>query len=127
MMDNVLDTSNNIHVQSGLSVGATLRAAREEQGLTVADVAERIKFSVRQVEALEADDAAHLPQGTFLRGFIRSYARTLNLDESVLLGSVQAHTESHADVGAAQSSGDAFPTAESGRRKSAYLLLGALA
>jgi len=50
------------------------------------DVAERVKFSVRQVEALEADDAAHLPQGTFLRGFVRSYARVLHLDESALLG-----------------------------------------
>jgi cytoskeleton protein RodZ len=128
MMDNVLDTSNNIHVQSGLSVGATLRAAREEQGLTVADVAERIKFSVRQVEALEADDAAHLPEGTFLRGFIRSYARTLNLDESALLGSVPpAHAEPHEDVAVAQSGGEAFPTTESARRKSAYLLVGALA
>ena len=89
-------------------------------------MAERIKFSVRQVEALEADDAAHLPEGTFLRGFIRSYARTLNLDESALLGGVQAHTESHADVAVAQTSGDAFPTTESGRRKSAYLFFGAL-
>jgi cytoskeleton protein RodZ len=108
-------------------VGATLRAAREAQGLTVADVAERIKFSVRQVEALEADDAAHLPEGTFLRGFIRSYARTLNLDESALLGGVPpAHTEPQADVAVAKSTGDAFPTTESARRKSVYLLLGAL-
>lgn len=126
-MINVPDTSDNSQAQPGLSVGATLRAAREAQGLTVADVAERIKFSVRQVEALEADDAAHLPEGTFLRGFIRSYARTLNLDESALLGGVPpAHAEPQADVAVAKSTGDAFPTTESARRKSAYLWLGAL-
>ncbi len=127
MMINVPDTSDNNQAQAGLSVGATLRAAREAQGLTVADVAERIKFSVRQVEALEADDAAHLPEGTFLRGFIRSYARTLNLDESALLGGAPpAHAEPQAADVVAKSAGEAFPTTETARRKSAYLLLGAL-
>ncbi len=112
---------------SVMSVGATLRAAREEQGLKVADVAERIKFSVRQVEALEADDLARLPQGTFLRGFIRSYARALHLDESVLLTAMPVKQEPHLEVSDAQSGGEAFPTTESSRKKSMYLLAGALA
>ncbi len=127
MMNTVPDTADNIEAHSRLSVGATLRAAREAQGLTVVDVAERVKFSVRQVEALEADDAAHLPQGTFLRGFVRSYARVLNLDESALLGVLPSRTEPHTDVAEAPSGGEVFPSTESARRKSAYLLLGALA
>jgi len=127
MMNNVPDTSDTVDAQSRLSVGATLRAAREAQGLTVVDVAERIKFSVRQVEALEADDADHLPQGTFLRGFVRSYARALHLDESALLEGVPGHVELHTDVAEAQLAGEVFPTTESARRKSVYLLLGALA
>lgn len=126
-MNNAPDTSGAIEAQSSLSVGATLRAEREAQGLTVVDVAERIKFSVRQVEALEADDAAHLPEGTFLRGFVRSYARALHLDESALLGGVPAHAEPHADIAVAQSGGEVYPATESARRKSAYLLFGALA
>ncbi len=39
----------------------------------------------RQVEALEANDFPHLPQATFLRGFVRSYARMLKLDEVALI------------------------------------------
>lgn len=109
-----------------LSVGATLRAAREAQGLTVADVAERVKFSVRQVEALEADDMPHLPPGAFLRGFIRSYARVLHLDEAALLAVMPPKSEPRQDVAEAQAGGVAFPLFESARKKSIYLLVGAL-
>lgn len=66
-------------------VGAALRAARERAALSVADVVERIKFSAKQIEALEADRYEDLPQGQFLRGLVRSYARLLQIDEAVLL------------------------------------------
>jgi cytoskeleton protein RodZ len=69
-------------------VGTTLRVAREQQGMSVHDIAERIKFAPRQVEALEANDFAHLPESTFLRGFVRSYARVLQLDEVPLLAAL---------------------------------------
>lgn len=65
--------------------GRRLREAREAKGLTVADVAHAIKFSVRQIEALEADDYAILPGVTFIRGAVRSYAKFLKLDATSLL------------------------------------------
>jgi len=71
--------------QAPLSVGTTLREARIAQGLSVADVAASIKFAPRQVEALEADDFSHLPELAFVRGFVRSYARLLHIDETPLL------------------------------------------
>src|SRR5512140_565423 len=74
--------------QPGLNVGMTLREARERVGMSVDDVAERIKFSPKQVEALESNDFSHLPQTTFLRGFVRSYARVLQLDEVALLAAL---------------------------------------
>ncbi len=67
------------------SVGKILSEEREKQGLTVADVAASIKFAPRQVIALEADDFAHLPELAFVRGFVRSYARLLHIDEVALL------------------------------------------
>lgn len=53
--------------------------------LSVVDVAQRIKFAPRQIEALEADDFAHLPEITFVRGFVRSYAKLLQIDAVPLL------------------------------------------
>lgn len=113
-------------VQSVSSVGVLLREAREARGLSVEEIAERVKFSVRQVEALEHDDMEHLPQGTFLRGFIRSYARVLGLDEDALLRATHTRTEHHFDVGDVQDGGTPLPVAGSSLIRSRYLLLGAL-
>ncbi len=110
-----------------LKVGAILRTEREARGLSVEEIAERVKFSVRQVEALEHDDAEHLPQGTFLRGFIRSYARVLGMDESKLLEVTHTQTEHHFDVTDVQLGGAPLPITGDASRRSRYLMLGALA
>ena len=70
------------------SLGAKLREAREHLGFSVEDVAAQIKFAPRQIEALEADDFKHLPEPAFLRGFVRSYAKILNLDAQPLLAAL---------------------------------------
>lgn len=67
------------------SVGQKLRAARERANMTLAEVAQSLKFSSRQIELLEADDFAGLPGSTAVRGFIRSYAKLLKLDAETLL------------------------------------------
>ncbi|HYL88646.1 MAG TPA: helix-turn-helix transcriptional regulator, partial [Burkholderiales bacterium] len=58
-------------------VGGTLKAAREERGLSIAEVAQSLKFAPRQLEALEQERFDLLPGGTFVRGMVRSYARLL--------------------------------------------------
>jgi cytoskeleton protein RodZ len=78
--------------QSDLAtMGARLAAARESLGLSVADVARQIKLSVRQVQALEADDLTHLPKSpVIVKGFLRNYARLVQLDPDKLLASLHA-------------------------------------
>ncbi len=125
-MDNVPETSSIIAETSTSSVGAVLRAAREAQGLSIADVAERIKFSVKQLEALESGKSEGLPEGAFLRGFVRSYARTLHLDEVSLLASMSPLQGLHGDVGAVQAGGLEFVTEDSPNRKNLYLMAAAL-
>lgn len=53
---------------------------RAELGLSLEDVANQLKFSARQIEALENGDFERLPGGTFVRGMMRSYARLLKLE-----------------------------------------------
>lgn len=65
--------------------GGALRAAREKQGLSVQDVANRLKISVKQIEALEADNFEALPEPTIVRGFIRNYAKQLRLNSEPLI------------------------------------------
>ncbi|MDR3159580.1 MAG: helix-turn-helix domain-containing protein [Zoogloeaceae bacterium] len=66
-------------------VGRQLRAAREALKLSVADMARRLRLGERQVLALEEGDLAALPGRTFVRGFVRNYARAVNLETAPLL------------------------------------------
>jgi cytoskeleton protein RodZ len=66
-------------------LGQAFAAERERLGLSRAEVAQRLHMSQWQVEALEAGDYARLPQGTFLRGFVRNYAKALGLAPEPLL------------------------------------------
>lgn len=90
--------------------GAHLRAAREARGLSVADVAQVIRFSVRQIEAMERDDYAALPSATLVRGYLRNYARHLKLDPQPLIAMLdrelnppqQAEVRPPANIGEAE-------------------------
>ena len=52
------------------TVGSVLREAREKLGLSPADIANKLRMGLKQVNALEHADYAALPTGTFLRGFV---------------------------------------------------------
>ena len=65
--------------------GQVLAETRERQGLSRAEVAQRLHMSPLQVEALEAGDYARLPKGTFLRGFVRNYAKLVGVDAEPLV------------------------------------------
>jgi cytoskeleton protein RodZ len=67
------------------SVGELLRQAREKAGLSLGDVASRLRMGVKQVRALEQDDYAALPTGTFLRGFVRNFAKEVGVKTEVAL------------------------------------------
>ena len=73
-------------------VGQQLRSARLAKGLTADDVAKALKLSLRQVEALEADDWPSLPCTTIIRGFVRNYARLLGLDAGLLMAALDQLT-----------------------------------
>lgn len=65
--------------------GGALRTAREKQGLSVHDVASKLKISGRQIESIEADQFDALPEATIVRGFIRNYAKLLKIEAEPLL------------------------------------------
>ena len=87
-MEETVTTVPVAEQEPALRLGATLREKRIAMGLSVADVAAQIRLAPRQIEALEADDMAHLPELPFVRGFVRSYAKLLHLDEQPLLATL---------------------------------------
>lgn len=81
-MDSVDDTAGKT---ASRTLGQTLAAERERQGLSRSDAAQRLHMSAWQVEALESGDYGKLPKGTFLRGFVRNYAKVLGLSADPVL------------------------------------------
>jgi len=69
----------NAEAATRRTLGQTLSSERERQGLSRSDAAQRLHMSAWQVEALETGDFTRLPKGTFLRGFVRNYAKVLGL------------------------------------------------
>ncbi len=69
--------------------GSRLRRARESLGLSAEDVAGELRLSVSQIKALEQDDYTDLPGATYVRGYLRSYARLVKVDEDSVLPPLQ--------------------------------------
>lgn len=72
-------------VKAVVGHGQLLRAERLKRGLSVGEVARRLRLSVQQVNAIEEEDYSKLPSGVFLRGFVRNYGSLLQLDTNSLL------------------------------------------
>ncbi|MDO4696974.1 MAG: DUF4115 domain-containing protein [Neisseria sp.] len=67
--------------QAAEELGAKLKALRESRSLSVGEVAERLKLPARQIEALESGRYEGLPEMVFVRGFLRTYGRFVDIGE----------------------------------------------
>src|SRR5688572_32915134 len=63
------------------SIGDFFKQVRETKGLTLEEVASKTRIRTDFVKALEDGNFARLPDQVFAKGFVRSYARSLGLDE----------------------------------------------
>lgn len=84
------------HEQAGnrtppVSAGPILREARMRRGLAIAEVAADTRINPAYLEAMEAERWELLPAPVYARGFFRSYARYLRIDEAVIERLVPNH------------------------------------
>src|SRR3954452_20562881 len=68
-----------------LTLGEKLRQAREERGFTVSEVSEQTRISSLYLESIENDDYSILPGGIFNKGFVKSYAKFVGINEQEAL------------------------------------------
>lgn len=66
--------------------GQILRNAREQNGWTLLDAEEATKIRVRYLQALEGEDYEVLPGTTYIKGFLRTYAKNLRLNPDEIVG-----------------------------------------
>lgn len=82
-------TDQSSPLASGMLPGEALRRAREQQQLSLEQVADKLNLLPGKVRALESDDYAALPGATFIKGYIRSYARLLKIPSEDLIASYE--------------------------------------
>lgn len=83
------DADKSLHVATG-DLGSILQAARLEKKLSQHDVSNTLRYSVKQIDALENNAFDVLPVPMMTRGFIRSYAKYLQIDVEPLLAIYRA-------------------------------------
>lgn len=72
------------------TVAEQLRRAREQQNLNVYQAAEITKIKTDHIRALESGDWDTFSAPVYIRGFVRTYARALKLDEAQIVSDLEA-------------------------------------
>ncbi|MGA9997266.1 MAG: helix-turn-helix domain-containing protein [Pyrinomonadaceae bacterium] len=67
------------------SFGEQLRLAREARGISLREISEQTRISIRYLEAIEVGDYKRLPGGIFNRSFIKAYAKYVGYNETEAL------------------------------------------
>lgn len=126
VQENLAEESPAAESRPEVSVGLVLRQARESRQMSVADVAQLLKISYRQVDALESDNWDALPGQTFVLGFIRNYARLLHLDATPLLQQIKAaQTPDNPNIVLPEASAASLPQPGQGKRRDLAAVAGA--
>ena len=76
-----------------VSTGRILAEKREEWDLTISEVAASLNLGNDTIEDIEADRFENLPGSTFVKGYVRAYARLLKLDPDSLLDNIDLQPE----------------------------------
>ncbi|MFK3969640.1 RodZ domain-containing protein [Pseudomonas sp. NPDC087358] len=75
-----------------MNPGVTLRQARESKDWSLPDVALRLNLTATSLGYVESGDFDKLPGHTFARGYIRAYAKLMDLDQAALVSQFDQYT-----------------------------------
>jgi cytoskeleton protein RodZ len=85
-------------MSSTSTFGEHLKREREMRGVSLEEISAATRISVKFLEALENEHWAQLPGGIFNRGFIRSVARFLGMDEDGLVAEYALETHERPEI-----------------------------
>ncbi len=77
------------------TAGQMLRAARVASGMHIGTLSLALKVPVKKLEALEADDWAHLPDAVFVRALATSVCRQIKADSAPILAALPQNTSTN--------------------------------
>src|SRR5262245_10290305 len=110
------------------SFGESLRRERELRQISLREIAEATKISLRYLDALERDDFRHLPGGVFNKGFVRAYAQFIGVDpESMVTAYLEEEQRQRAEAQSVAAAAGPVPEPLPDPRSAARWWLAALA
>ncbi|CAE6886912.1 Cytoskeleton protein RodZ [Vibrio sp. B1FLJ16] len=83
------DHENTNEVPLSIAAGTLLKNKRESQGMTQKQVADRLRLRVSVIEDIENNRFDSKQVTTFTRGYLRSYAKVVGLDEKIVLSALE--------------------------------------
>ena len=72
-----------------MKFGESLRKERELRQITLEEISQHTRVHPRFLDAIEHDDFSVLPAKAFAKGFLRSYARMVDLDEDLVIANFE--------------------------------------
>lgn len=105
------------------TAGDRLRAAREEKGLSLEDIAAQTRIPQRHLESLETGDWAKLPAPTYTIGFARSFASAVGLDRTEISDQLRSEMGQQRPVA---TTSEVFEPADPARSMPKWLVFGAI-
>jgi cytoskeletal protein RodZ len=105
------------------SVGERLRAARDEKGLSLEEIAAQTRIPRRHLEAIESADWERLPAPTYTIGFARSYASVVGLDRTEIADQLRSEMGGQRP---ATTAAEVFEPADPARTMPKGLVIGAI-
>src|SRR5919206_1753863 len=105
------------------TVGERLKAAREEKGLSLEDIAAQTRIPQRHLESIENADWDKLPAPTYTVGFAKSYAGAVGLDRTEIGDQLR---EEMGGQRFASSQAEVFEPADPARTMPKWLVIGAV-
>ncbi|MGF1853854.1 cytoskeleton protein RodZ [Vibrio satsumensis] len=82
------ETQTQETIAPALEAGTLLKNKRESLGLTQKQISDRLKLRITLIQQIEENQFESDQVATFMRGYIRSYAKYVNLDEKVVLNAL---------------------------------------
>lgn len=84
------DKDKQTELESSIGLGEELRKAREQKKLTIEKVVKQLHLKKDHIIAIEHDDYSNILSLSYVRGYIRNYAKFLGLNVDEILAKFDA-------------------------------------
>jgi cytoskeleton protein RodZ len=82
-----------------MRIGEVLKRARTRQGIEIAAIEKRTKIRTKYLRALESEEWDVLPSPAYAKGFLRTYAQALGLDDEAIVDEFRRQVETEREPG----------------------------